>query len=81
MSRVVALHRTRLEQIYAEAEALEGAARRLKQMAQEVLEKGGMLQAHGQVTFITGSHARLLKDAGVVEQLQADGVAQRGERR
>lgn len=79
MSRIVALHRSRLLQIVEEANSLEGTARRLAQMAQEVLDRGGVLQAHGQITFITGSYARLLKDVGVVEQLQGDGVAQKGK--
>ena len=76
-SRVVDLHRTRISQIESEAAALAGALQKIADTAQEVLTRGGQLQVQPQVAFITGGIARMLKDLGVVEQLQGDGISAR----
>ena len=46
-------------------------------MAQEVLDQGGHLLVQPRIAFLTGSLARMIKDWGVIEQLQADGAGQR----
>lgn len=78
-SRVVSIHRSRLAQIEAEASATAGALQRIALAAQEVLARGGQLQIQPQMAYATGSILRMVKDWGVVESLQADGVAQRRE--
>lgn len=76
-SRVVDIHRARLNQILAEAEMLANAATRIVSQTREVLHHGGTLQCQTQMHFLVGGLARLLKDVGVVEQLQSDGVVAR----
>lgn len=75
-SQVSLIHKTRLSQIEAEAAALAGTCQKIAQQAAEVLEKGGALQVQPQIAFITGSVARMVKDWGVIEQLQSVGVVQ-----
>lgn len=77
MSRVVQIHKGRLNNIMDEAEHLAGTMTKIANECREVLEQGGQLHAQPQVAFATGSLARLIKDWGVVEQLQQDGVSQR----
>lgn len=66
--------RKRLEGIRDEAIALASAAARISQAAQQSLERGGILSIQPQVAFVTGAQARMMKDWGVVEHLQGQGV-------
>lgn len=75
--RAVAIHRKRVSQVEADAAALAGTMQRVASAAQEVLTNGGTLQVQQQFAFATGALARLLKDMGVIEQLQSDGVSAR----
>ena len=72
--RIVDVHRNRVGRVIEELEGIEGAARLAAQHCREVLEKGGQAHIQPQLQFLVGSYARLLKDCGVVEQLQAEGV-------
>lgn len=74
---VVALHRTRVSQMLEEAEALAGTMTKVSQVCRQTLEQGGQVSIQPQMAFAVGSLARLLKDEGVVEQLQGSGVSQR----
>jgi len=76
-SHIQAVHRTRLEQVRNEATSLAGNAARIAQAINQVLEKGGQVNIQPQMNFITGAYARMLKDLGVIEQLQSQGVRQR----
>lgn len=73
--RVVDLHRSRLKHIQEEVEGLAGAFTHIANQCQEVLDNGGTLQIQPQLHYAWGAIARLLKDCGVIEQLQGDGVA------
>jgi hypothetical protein len=73
-SRVVDIHRTRLNNIVTEAESIAGAWNRIAAQARQVLDHGGTLQVQDKAAFIVGGTFRFFKDIGVIEQLQADGV-------
>lgn len=78
MSEVMrAQHRKRLEQVRDEVTGLAGTAAKMASAINEVLSQGGTVNLQPQLNFITGAHARLLKDIGVVEHLQHMGVAQK----
>lgn len=72
--RMHAVHRTKVQLLKDEAEALSGAARQIAHRASEVLDKGGKLDMQLQMNFVTSAYARLAKDWGVIEQLQQQGV-------
>jgi len=76
-SRVVVIHQTRVERVCDEARQLAGVYNLIASKAEEVLDKGGQLQIQPQMAFTTGALCRMLKDWGVLEQLQAEGVAQK----
>lgn len=65
--------RSRIKNIESEARELAGAATLIADMAAQALDKGGTVNAAKQTAFITGAYARLLKDLGVIEQLQGEG--------
>lgn len=77
MSRVVLIHRKRVEQVEAESLALAGCFHKIALSCREVLEISGQIHVEAQMAFAVGAFARLMKDVGVIEQLQSDGVAQR----
>ena len=70
-------HRRALEQIRDAAISVAGTAAKIAEAANEVLDKGGTLNVQPQLAFITGAHARMLKDQGVVEHLQKRGTSQK----
>lgn len=72
-----AVHRQKLRDLQSEAEAVAGTMTRLAGVIREILDNGGTLQTQGQVNFFTGAHARILKDIGIVEYLQSQGVFQK----
>lgn len=72
-----AIHRTRLETMRGDADAIAGTALRLAQAIQEVLDTGGTVKVQPQINFLTGAVLRMVKDWGVVEQLQSYGVVQK----
>lgn len=74
---VQALHRARIETIRNEAIALGGTVSKIAAALTQALEKGGAANIQPQIAYLTGAHARMLKDWGVVEQLQQHGVTQR----
>jgi len=71
------VHRRRLEHIVRDAAALAAAARKIAEAAAETIAGGGQLQVQPQINALTGAHARLLKDWGVIEHLQLIGTRQR----
>lgn len=74
MSRLHDLHRRRLEQFVAECENLAGTYTRMAQQASQVLVNGGQVQCQPQIQYCTGGHARVLKDLGVIEHFQSEGI-------
>ena len=70
-------HRKRVLQIREDAVSLAGTAHKIVEAANQVLEQGGFFSIQGQMAFITGAHARMMKDIGVVEHLQNKGVSQK----
>lgn len=75
--RLERIHRDRLEQIRNDALGVAGAANKIAQSITQVLENGGTIETQRQMHFITGAYARMLKDFGVVEQLQKEGATQK----
>lgn len=73
--------RTRLRAIAREAEALAQTAYKLHQAAQEAEQRGASLDVQHYMAFLTGAHARVLKDWGVVEHLQAIDAERKGPKR
>lgn len=69
--------RTRLEQMKKDAESTAGTAQKAAQAIAEILEKGGTLDIQPQMNFLTGAHARMVKDYGVIEFLLRQGVSVR----
>ena len=76
-SRLNDLHRSRLEAIATEAGGIADNASRIAAMAGEVLDTGGTLSVQPQVAYMVSALMRLVKDIGVLEQLQGEGVEQR----
>ena len=56
---------------------MSGTTLKVAQAINQVLEHGGTVNVQPQMSFMTGAYARMLKDLGVVEYLQAQGVTQR----
>lgn len=73
--------RTRLRVIAREAEALAQTAHKLHQAALEAEKTGHSLDAQHYMAFITGANARVQKDWGVVEHLQAIDAERKGPKR
>lgn len=73
--------RTRIRAIAREAEAMAQTAHKLHQAALEAERVGGSLDIQHYIAFITGAHARVLKDWGVVEHLQAIDAERKGPKR
>lgn len=73
-SPMQATHRKRVEMIRDEAINIAGTATKIAQAMAQVLERGGAVNVQSQVAYITGGFARLQKDWGVVEYLQANGA-------
>jgi hypothetical protein len=61
--------RAALAHAITEAEGLATTAARLAGALQEALEVGTVPALGPQLNYITGAHARLLKDCGVIEHL------------
>jgi len=76
-SRMQALHRARLEAIRNDAISLAGTTAKIAEAISQVLDKGGMAHVQPQMAFFTGTYARMMKDWGVIEHLQAQGASQR----
>jgi hypothetical protein len=72
-----AQHRIRLAQLQTEADNLAGAARKISDTIAETLARGGSVSIQPQIAFITGSMLRMMKDWGVIEQLQQQGTQHR----
>lgn len=66
--------RKKLKQIAEDADSLQGTAKKITHMTDEALIKGGVVAIQAQMAFITGAHARMMKDLGVIEFLQNQGV-------
>lgn len=73
--------RTRLRAIAREAEAAAQTAHKLHQAALEAESTGSNLDVQHYVAFLTGALARVQKDWGVVEHLQAIAAEQKGPRK
>lgn len=72
-----ASHRKRLQDLQAEVIALSGNANKIAQAINQILSEGGKLGVAPQIAFLTGAIARIHKDFGVIEYLQAtQGVEQ-----
>ena len=69
-----AVLRKKLKQIAEDADSLQGTAKKIMHMTEEALVKGGVVAIQAQMTFMTGAHARMMKDLGVIEFLQNQGV-------
>lgn len=76
-SQMRANHRKRLEAIRNDAISLAGTAAKIAEAITQVLEKGGGVSIQPQMSFLTGAHARMSKDQGVVEFLQQQGTVQK----
>lgn len=61
--------------VQKEAAGIAGAAAKIVAASQEALTDGGNISIQGQVAYLTGALARLMKDLGVVEHLQRHGAA------
>jgi len=57
--------------------SLAGTAAKIAQAINQTLDQGGTVNIQPQLAFITGAHARIAKDVGVVEFLQQQGVTQK----
>lgn len=77
MSRLDLLHKRRLQQLAEECTMLAGNASRIAHACDEAVSQGGIISVQPQVSFIVSTMARLMKDVGVIEQMQSDGVSQR----
>lgn len=73
--------RTRLRAIAREAEAMAQTAHKLHQAALEAERTGANLDVQHYISFLTGAMARIQKDWGVAEHLQAIEAEKRGPRR
>ena len=71
-------HRQALLNLIEQAAAISQAAALITDKANETLHRGGAVSVQQQLNFITGAHARLVKDWGLIEYLQQQGVRQRG---
>lgn len=72
-----AMHKQKLKDVKAEIEMLTGMLTRTSQRIDEILANGGTLGAHGQMNFLTGAYARIMKDVAIVDYLQSQGVFQK----
>lgn len=72
-----ATHRKRLQAIRDDAMSVSGTTLKIAQAINQLLENGGILNAQPQIAFLTGAYARILKDIGVIEHLQSQGVIQK----
>ena len=73
-SKMQANHRKRIEQIRDDMISLAGTAAKVADVTRQVLEKGGTVNIQPQMSFITSAYARMMKDVGVIEFLQAQGM-------
>lgn len=64
------VHANKLKLIRDEAQSMAGALTTIANVINETLDKGGVVNIQAQLNFITGAHARITKDYGVVEYLQ-----------
>jgi hypothetical protein len=71
------VHEKRLRTVRENASQLAGTARQIELMIDEVLGRGGILNAQAQVAYIVGAVMRMQKDLGVIEQLQQYGIRHR----
>lgn len=53
---------------------MAGTAAKIAEACEQVLALGGVLVVDPQVAFLTGAHARILKDYGVVGHFKMEGV-------
>jgi len=67
----------RLELLRDEAVELSGVAHRVFHAVNETLDRGGTVSIQQQMNFITSVYARMLKDWGVLENLQSHGASLR----
>lgn len=65
--------RKRMTQMQQDAETLVGVAQLIANRLAQVLACGGASSVQQQMAFITGAVARMQKDWGVIEHLQAQG--------
>jgi hypothetical protein len=68
------IHHKRLRTVRDNASQLSGAARQIELAIDEVLARGGILNAQAQIAYMVGSIMRMQKDLGVIEQLQQYGI-------
>lgn len=73
--------RTRIRAIAREAEAAAQTAAKLCHAAKEAEATNGLLDVQHYLAFLTGALARLQKDWGVVEHLQAIDAERKGPRK
>lgn len=66
---------TALKNSLGEAEGIAFNATLIANAIAEAQANGGQIQVQGQINYLTGAMARLLKDLGVVEHLQRHGAA------
>jgi hypothetical protein len=71
------IYAARLALIRDEAASLATAAAKVVGAIEQVLEQGGAASIQPQMAFMSGEMARMTKDWGVVEYLQAQGVSAR----
>lgn len=76
-SPMQAAHRKRIEAIRDEAIQVAGTAAKIAAAMTQVLERGGAVSVQPQLAFLTGAHARMAKDVGVLEFLQGQGIVQK----
>jgi hypothetical protein len=66
-----------LGRLLEHAEGLHSVALKMRQAAAQVLDKGGTLHIETQIFFCTSLFARMLKDLGALENMQANGAFQK----
>ena len=71
------LHRSRLIELQREAAQVASTGLRISQALSQILDQGGKAHIQPQMAFLTGALARMMKDWGVIEQLQQEGTTQR----
>ena len=73
-------HRRKVESLARDAEEAAGTLRLIANRLAETLERGGAASIQPQMAFLFGALARMQKDWGVVEHLQAQGAALKSAR-
>jgi hypothetical protein len=71
------IYTARLALIRDEAASLATAATKVVGAIEQAIEQGGTASIQSQMAFLAGEMARMTKDWGVVEYLQAQGVSAR----